>query len=66
MAYRFLLTLLILWAATASAQTHRWNVAEAGAIGDGAMDCTAIFQQQMDACGPADTASTGHSPYPPT
>lgn len=53
MAYRFLLILLILWATTASAQTHRWNVAEAGAIGDGAMDCTAIFQQQLDACGAA-------------
>jgi hypothetical protein len=31
----------------------RWNVAEAGAVGDGQTDCTAIFQQLLDEAGGA-------------
>ena len=31
----------------------RWNVAEAGALGDGQMDCTAIFQRLLDEAGGA-------------
>jgi len=31
----------------------RWNVAEAGAVGDGQMDCTAIFQRALDQAGGA-------------
>ena len=46
---------LIVAASTAVAQTNasRWIVTEAGALGDGQMDCTAVFQGMLDQAGKA-------------
>ncbi len=48
-----LLASLVLFTVPASAVAQRWDVVKAGAIGDGKMDCTAGFQQQLDAAAKA-------------
>lgn len=32
-------------------EPHKWDVTAAGAVGDGKMDCTAVFQSLLDAAG---------------
>lgn len=46
---------LLIAGGVASAQTvaPRWNVAAAGAVGDGQADCTAVFQRLLDEAGKA-------------
>jgi hypothetical protein len=50
---------LLAWSASltaaepAASPPARWNVAEAGAVGDGKADATAAFQQALDAAGKA-------------
>jgi hypothetical protein len=52
---RLLPILLALASCPAKAQTNgfRWNVTEAGAVGDGQGDCTAAFQKLLDEAGKA-------------
>ena len=51
----FFLVLLGLVACPAAAQTNgfHWNVRQAGAVGDGQADCTAVFQKLLDEAGTA-------------
>ncbi len=52
--FRFCLTALMLIVTTsASAAEHRGDVIEAGAVGDGKTDCTAVFQRLLDEAGEA-------------
>jgi hypothetical protein len=39
--------------AAGEANAPRWNVRDAGALGDGRMDCTAVFQRLLDEAGRA-------------
>ncbi|MEW6358295.1 MAG: glycosyl hydrolase family 28-related protein [Planctomycetota bacterium] len=48
-----LLAVLILAAASTGSAAQQWNVVEAGAVGDGATDCTAVFQRLLDEAGKA-------------
>jgi len=53
--HRFHLVAMMLLVTTVTcAAEHRGDVAEAGAIGDGKMDCTKIFQTLLDEAGKAD------------
>ena len=51
----FFLVLVGLALLPARAQTNalRWNVNQAGAVGDGQADCTAVFQKVLDEAGAA-------------
>ena len=51
----FFLSLLGLAAGPAGGQTNgfRWNVSQAGAVGDGLADCAAAFQKVLDEAGSA-------------
>jgi hypothetical protein len=49
----FLTAFLTVGPAFGQTAAQRWNVVEAGAVGDGQADCTAIFQRLLDAAGKA-------------